>query len=122
MLARRDAGDHVGLRAVDQLIRQALETVGQRPRLCRLRLARLRGVSGADQVDNLRDDADEPVVDLPNLAEQFRLVLGDELQPFQVIAERSSWRSAAVTARSFDSSSAEETPYSCSVVSCCTWR
>ena len=48
---------------------------------------RLGGTAAADQLDDPRHDRDEPVVVLPNCAEQLDLVLGDELQPFEVVAE-----------------------------------
>ena len=54
---------------------------------CSCSLPRLGGAAGADQLHDLRDDCDEPVVVLPELAEQLDFVLGDELQPVDVVAE-----------------------------------
>ena len=87
LLARFDTRDHVRLGLVDQLVGQTLETVGQGRSLCRLHLPRLRGTAGANQFHDLRDDLDEPVVVLPELAEQLDFVLGHELQPIHVVAE-----------------------------------
>jgi hypothetical protein len=87
LAARLDARHHVGLGLVDQLVSQPLEPVGQRPRLFQLRLARLVDVPAADQLDDPRHDGDEPIVLFPHLAEQLDLVLGDELEPLEVVAE-----------------------------------
>jgi hypothetical protein len=85
--ARLDARHHVRFGFVDQLVGQALEPARQRPRLLQLRRMRFIDVPAADQLDDPRHDGDEPVVFLPDLAEQFDLVLGDELQSLEVIAE-----------------------------------
>ena len=87
LAARLDARDDIRLGLVDQLVGQPLEPVRQRPRLLQLRLARLVDVAAADQLDDPRHDGDEPVVFLPDLAEQLDFVLGDELQPLEVVAE-----------------------------------
>ena len=55
--------------------------------LRQLHRARLGRVPGADQVNDLRDDADKLAVHLPDLTEQIRLVLGDKPQPLQVVTE-----------------------------------
>ena len=87
LLARFDTRDHVRLGLVDQLVGQTLEAVGQGCGLCRLHLSRLRGAAGANHLHDLRDDFDEPIVVLPELAEQLDFVLGHELQPIHVVAE-----------------------------------
>ena len=48
---------------------------------------RLIDVPAADELDDPRHDGDEPVVFLAHLAEQSDLVLGDELQPLEIVAE-----------------------------------
>ena len=60
-LARRDAGEHLGLSEVDELVCQAFEAVGLRPRLRRLDRACLGDPSGAELFGHPRDDAHEPV-------------------------------------------------------------
>ena len=87
LAARLDARHHIRLGLVDQLVGQPLEPVRQRPRLLQLRLARLVDMPAADQLDDPGHDGDEAVVFLPDLAEQLDLVLGDELQPLEVVAE-----------------------------------
>ena len=86
-LARRDAGEHLGLGEVDELVRQAFEAVGQRPRLRRLDRARLGDPSGAEQFGHPRDDAHEPVVRLPHLAGERDVIIRVELQSLKVVAE-----------------------------------
>ena len=109
LLARLDARDHVRLGLVDQLVGQTLETVGQRCSLCRLQLSRLRRTAGADQFHDLRDDFDEPIVVLPEPAEQLDFVLGHELQSIHVVAELVELAQRARQRRSSEESNAEET-------------
>jgi hypothetical protein len=87
LAARLNARHDVGLGLVDQLIGQTLEPVRQRARLLELRLPRFVDVPGADLLDDPRHDGNEPFVFVPDLAEQLDFVLGDELQPFEVIAK-----------------------------------
>ena len=51
--------------------------------ICRASAARPARI----ELHDLRDDLDKPVVLLAELAEQLDLVLGDELQPIDVVAE-----------------------------------
>ena len=50
-----DARHHVRLGLVDELVRQPLEPVGQRPGAPDLHLAALGHLAGADQLDDLGD-------------------------------------------------------------------
>ncbi len=68
LLARLDPLEHVGLGDVDELVGQALETIGERPRLAQLQLARLGDLAGAGELDHLGHDRDEAVVVLPDAA------------------------------------------------------
>ena len=86
-LARLDPLEHVGLGDVDQLVGQALEPVGERPRLLELQLARGRDLAAAGALDRRGHDRDEAVVVGADLGEQRGLVLGDVLQPVEVVAE-----------------------------------
>ena len=85
LIARFDAGNHVGLCLVDQLVGEAFEPVGQRCRLCHLQFARFRRTAGTDQLDDLPDDAGELVVVLPKAIEQIDFIFGHELQSIDVI-------------------------------------
>ena len=86
-MARLDAGDHVGLGLVHQLVGQALEPVGQRGGLGELQLLPLGGAAAADQLHDLGDDLDELFVVLAHTREQLFLVLRHELQSIEVVAE-----------------------------------
>ena len=86
-LARLDLLEHVGLGDVDQLIGQALEPVGERPRLAQLHRARLLDLPGARALDRPGHDRDEAVVVLAHARQQIDLALGHVLQPVQVVAE-----------------------------------
>ena len=87
LLAGVDAGDHLGLGEVDQLVGEALQAVRQGPRLVALHLARLGDPPGAGQLHDPGHDRDEAVVVAPHPGEQLDLVAGDVLQPVQVVAE-----------------------------------
>ena len=86
-LARLDLLEHVGLGHVDQLIGQALEPVGERPRLAQLHLARLFDLPGARALDRPGHDRDEAVVVLAHARQQIDLALRHVLQPVEVVAE-----------------------------------
>ena len=71
--ACRDAGDHVDLGAIDQLVRQAFEAIGHGSASgdCISRASAI--FPGADQLDHLGDYPREEVVSLPqHLARQKR--------------------------------------------------
>jgi hypothetical protein len=87
LLACFDTRHHVRLGLVDQLVGQTLETVGQGCSLCRLQLSCLRRAAGANQLHDLRDDFDEPLIVLPEPAKKLDFVLGHELQPIHVEPE-----------------------------------
>ena len=87
LLARFDTRYHVGFRSVDQLVGQALQTVGERCGLSGLDNSRLRRATGADQFHDPRYDFDEAVVVLPEFAEQLDFVLCNKLQSIHVVAE-----------------------------------
>ena len=82
-----DAGDHVRLGLVDELVGQALEPIGERAGLLQLGRPRLGGTAAADQLHDLRHHRDETVVVAAELLEELDLVLGHELQPVHVVAE-----------------------------------
>ncbi len=84
---RLDVGHDIGLGLVDQFVGQPFEPVRQRPGLLQLRFAGLGDMPASDQSDDPRRNRDKPVVFLPHLVQQLDLVLGDELQPLEVIAE-----------------------------------
>ena len=109
LIARLDARYHVGLGLVDQLVRQTLETIGQRRSLCHLQLSCFRGTAGADQFHDLRHDIREPIVVLPKPVEQLDFVLGHELQSIHVVAELIELTQRARQRRSSDESKADET-------------
>jgi hypothetical protein len=85
--ARLDAGDHIRLGLVDQLIGQPLELVGERGRLLHLGFPRLGGAAAADQLDDPGHHINESVVIAAKLFDQVRFVLGHEFQPIDVVAE-----------------------------------
>ena len=87
LVAGVDPGHHVGFGLVDQLISQPLQAVRQRLRLLVLGLARLIEAAMPDQLDHLLHDRDKAVIFMLDPAEQLDLVLGDILQPLQVVAE-----------------------------------
>src|SRR5262249_25510297 len=86
-VARVHARHHIGFRLVYQLIREPLESVGERGRLRELQLPPICGPAASDQLHHTRDDTNEFVVVGPDAGEQLDLVSGDELQAIQVIAE-----------------------------------
>ena len=86
-MARVHAGDHVGFRLVDELVREPFQPVGQRGRLRELQLPPFGGPAAPDQLHDTRDDPDELVVVGPDAGEQLDLVSRDELQAVQVVAE-----------------------------------
>ena len=96
LLARLDPLQHVGLGDVHQLVGEALEPVGERPRLAQLHLARLGDLPGAGPLHRPGHDLDEAVVFLPDLAQQLDLVLRDVLQPVEVVAELAELAQGAV--------------------------
>jgi hypothetical protein len=96
LLARLDPLEHVGLGDVHQLVGQALEPVGERPRLAQLQLARLGDLAGAGALHRLGDDRDEAVVVLPNARQQIDLALGHVLQAVEVVAELAELAERAV--------------------------
>ena len=104
-----DTRDHVRLGFIDQLIGQTLETVGQGCSLCCLQLSCLRGTAGTNQFHDLRDDFDEPVVVLTELAEQFDFVLGYELRRSTSYPNWLSCRSVLKRVASSEASMAAET-------------
>ena len=79
LLARLDPLQHVGLGHVDQLIGQALEPVGERPRLASL-TSRAAAMSPARAFDRPGHDRDEAVVVVADLGQQVDLVLGHVLE------------------------------------------
>ena len=122
-LARLDPLEHVGLGDVDQLVGQALEPVGERPRLAQLHLARLVDLPGAGALDRPGHDRDEAVVVRAHLGQQIDLVLCHVLQPVEVVAELAELAQDAVELALVRRQAAPSaTPYSWRVVSCCTWR
>ena len=56
-------------------------------RLLQLGLVRLGDLAAADQLDEPGHHRDKPVVILMHPGEQLNFVAGDELQPFQIVAE-----------------------------------
>ena len=82
-----DTSHHVRLGFVDQLVRQTLETIGQRRSLHRLHFPRLRRATGANYFDAMRNDLNKSIVVLPEMAKQFDFILCHELEPINVIAE-----------------------------------
>ena len=85
LIARLDAGYHVGLGLVDQLVRETLKTIGQRRSLCDLQFSCFRGTAGADQFQDIRHDIRKPVVLIPKPVKQFYFVLGHELQSVNIV-------------------------------------
>ena len=86
-MARLDAGDHVGLGLVHQLVGEALEPVGKRRGLGELQFLSFHSAAAANELDHLGDDLDELLVVLAHAGEQLLLVLGYELQTVEVVAE-----------------------------------
>ena len=86
-LAGFDPRYHVELCLVDQLVGEALEAVGKRPRLGELHFATLGNIARPDQLHCVSHDLDEPLVFLPDAAEQLHLVPSYELEPVEVVTE-----------------------------------
>ena len=70
-----------------QLIGQTLQSIRQRAGFFNLQLSGSRYIPAANQLDDPRGDADEFSVFVPYLAEQFRFVSRDKLQPIQIVSE-----------------------------------
>ena len=86
-LAGVDPRHHVGLCLVDELVGEALEAVGERARLGELHFAALGRLARPDELHRVRHDLDEPLVVLPDAAQQLHLIPGHELEPVEVVAE-----------------------------------
>ena len=82
-----DARHHVRLGLVHELVGQALEPVRERTGLGHLHLPALGGLARPDQLDHVGHDPDEALVVLADAAEQLDLVLCDELEPIEIVAE-----------------------------------
>ena len=82
-----DAGDHAGFGFVHQFVGQALQAVGQRRGLGELQVPSFAGLSVSDQADRAGDDLDEFLVIGAHPRHHFDLVLGQELEPVEVVAE-----------------------------------
>ena len=87
LVAGVDAGHHVRLGLVHQLVGQPFQAIGERSGLGELDLASLRGLPAADPLDHAGDHGDELLVVLAHPAHQLHLVLGHELEAVEVVAE-----------------------------------
>ena len=86
-LTRFNARHHVRLGLVHQFVGETFQAVRKRRGFRKLYLPALCGFSLADQVHDTADDLDEFLIIRTHLRHHFHLILGDELQAVEVVAE-----------------------------------